>query len=272
MLVRRSRNLKTQEHVLSPNGHADVSLRIAETFSSLQGEGLLTGVPSFFIRTSGCNLRCWFCDTPYASWRPEGERSTINELIERAVQARMPDADGGPSSAARIGHVVLTGGEPLIMKGMTELATGLRAGGLHVTIETAGTVDVEVPCDLLSLSPKLRASTPGRGAGPALADDSRWAELHEQRRMPIATMRRLIDRAPTTQVKFVVDSPAEYDEILTVVGDLGVAAADVWIMPQGITVDQLDAAAAWLRPWAAAAGFQYCDRMQIRWYGNRRGT
>ncbi len=271
-MFRRSRNLKTQEQALPQSGPDSKSLRIAETFTSRQGEGLLTGVPSFFIRTSGCNLRCWFCDTPYASWNPEGGRTTISDLVEGARRAKLPATEGDLDADAAVRHAVLTGGEPLIMAGIADLAIALRAAGLHVTIETAGTVDIEIPCDLLSLSPKLSGSAPGQGSGPALADDSRWGELHEQRRMPIPTMRRLIDRASAVQVKFVVDSPGEFDEILEVIEDLGVTAADVWIMPQGITVEQLDAAAVWLRPWAAAAGFQYCDRMQIRWYGNRRGT
>ncbi|WP_246113039.1 7-carboxy-7-deazaguanine synthase QueE [Allorhodopirellula solitaria] len=264
--------MKTQEKTLHLNASGSPSLRIAETFTSLQGEGLLTGVPSFFIRTSGCNLRCWFCDTPYASWNPEGNRWPLVDLIEAAAGSRWTDSDEHSQSAAAVEHVVLTGGEPLIMSGVADLAIALRAAGMHVTIETAGTVDIDISCDLLSLSPKLRGSTPGRGAGPALSENSRWGELHEQRRLPIATMRGLIERAPAVQVKFVVDSPAEYDEILEVVADLDVAASDVWIMPQGVTVEQLDAAAVWLRPWAEAAGFAYCDRMQIRWYGNRRGT
>lgn len=233
---------------------------------------MLTGMPSFFIRTSGCNLRCWFCDTPYASWRPEGGQSTVSELVDLAGRARMAQAETDSGSEANVRHVVLTGGEPLMMPGIVELAVALRAVGLHVTIETAGTVDVEVPCDLLSLSPKLSGSAPGQGAGPALAAISRWGELHEQRRLPIPTMRRLIGRAPAVQVKFVVDDAREFDEVLAVVEDLQVAAADVWIMPQGITIEQLDAAAIWLRPWTSAHGFHYCDRMQIRWYGNRRGT
>ena len=75
---------------------------IAEIFHSLQGEGELTGVPSVFVRTSGCNLRCNWCDTPYASWNPEGTPHTVEQVVE-AVQAH---------PAAR--HVVLTGGEPMI--------------------------------------------------------------------------------------------------------------------------------------------------------------
>ena len=58
-----------------------VTLFISETFTSIQGEGLLTGVPSVFIRTSGCNLRCRWCDTPYTSWEPTGQRETLEGLM-----------------------------------------------------------------------------------------------------------------------------------------------------------------------------------------------
>ena len=52
-------------------------MRIAETYLSIQGEGLLTGTESVFVRAGGCNLRCWYCDTPYASWQPEGDDAPI---------------------------------------------------------------------------------------------------------------------------------------------------------------------------------------------------
>src|SRR5256885_2235085 len=84
--------------LLSISGPA---LPIAETFLSIQGEGKLAGTPSFFIRVSGCNLRCSWCDTPYASWNPEGSPRTIDSLIDEAR-----------ASGAR--HAVLTGGEPMI--------------------------------------------------------------------------------------------------------------------------------------------------------------
>lgn len=90
--------------------------------------------------------------------------------------------------------------------------------------------------------------------------------------MPIATMRQLIAAAPDYQIKFVVDSPDDYEELLEIVTALGVPAETVWIMPQGSTNEAMDAAAQWLKDWVDQAGFQYCDRMQIRWYGNRRGT
>src|SRR5438477_10105679 len=88
------------------------SMLISEIFHSLQGEGELTGVPSVFVRTSGCNLRCNWCDTPYASWNPEGEILSVEQVLTEI--ARYP---------AR--HVVLTGGEPMIAKELPALAQGI---------------------------------------------------------------------------------------------------------------------------------------------------
>ncbi len=229
------------------------TLRIAETFASRQGEGKLTGQESFFIRTSGCNLRCWFCDTPYASWDPQGEWCSIEELVQAAVK------EGN-------GHVVLTGGEPMLPVGITDLSQQLQGAGLHVTIETAGTIDREVSCDLMSISPKFRSS------GPSPAEHPDWSERHEKLRKSTAIIRRLIDHANSYQLKFVVDSQADFDELEEIANAVDAAASDVWVMPQGSTVEALDHAAPWLQPWCEQRGFQYCDRMQIRWYGNRRGT
>lgn len=229
------------------------TLRIAETFTSRQGEGKLTGAESFFIRTSGCNLRCWFCDTPYASWDPQGDIHSFDWILQMVVKSDLQ-------------HVVLTGGEPLLAKESVELCRLLRASGRHLTIETAGTIDRHVECDLMSISPKFASSTPDRNR------HARWSRLHQQRRMPIETMRRLIDEAPAYQLKFVVDSPADYDELVEVVNALAADPDDVWVMPQGSTIEAMEQAIEWLEPWCREQGFRYCDRMQIRWYGNRRGT
>src|SRR5581483_9867014 len=101
-------------------------LKIAELFYSLQGEGSLVGVPSVFIRTSGYNLRCAWCDTPYTSWKPEGADLTLSQILAEAA-----------AHPAR--HVVITGGEPMIAPEIIALTGSLRARGLHITIETAGT-------------------------------------------------------------------------------------------------------------------------------------
>jgi 7-carboxy-7-deazaguanine synthase len=229
------------------------TLRIAETFTSRQGEGSLTGVESFFIRTSGCNLRCWFCDTPYASWNARGSHLSIDALLDEVARSECE-------------HVVLTGGEPLLSPQVVPLCQALRRRGLHLTIETAGTVDQPVECDLMSISPKFASSTPAAEQHP------KWSNLHERRRMSIDTIVRLIGRAIDYQLKFVVDSAKDFDELTWVANQLAASPGKIWIMPQGSTPEALDSAALWLKPWCEKNGFHYCDRMQIRWYGNRRGT
>ena len=102
-------------------------MNIAELFYSIQGEGLLAGVPSVFIRTSGCNLRCAWCDTPYTSWAPEGEDIPLGRILDYVDEHSS-------------GYVAITGGEPMIAIGMTELTQRLRAMDQHITVETAGTV------------------------------------------------------------------------------------------------------------------------------------
>src|SRR4051812_32354384 len=128
-------------------------MKIAEIFYSIQGEGKLTGVPSVFVRVSGCNLRCVWCDTPYASWNPVGDDLSVATILQRI-------ADIGPSA----NHAVLTGGEPMMFKEMAELIRSLKGLGKHITVETAGTLWLDglpkAAIDLASISPKLANSVP----------------------------------------------------------------------------------------------------------------
>ena len=151
-------------------------MKLSELFYSIQGEGKLIGVPSVFIRASGCNLRCTWCDTPYASWEPEGDDVSVAEIVQRAT-------------AYGTRHVVLTGGEPMIMPDVAELCDALKAAGHHLTIETAATVWKDVPLDLASLSPKLSNSTPSEREG------GRFAAAHERQRLNFDVIQRFIDSA-----------------------------------------------------------------------------
>ena len=161
-------------------------MRISEIFYSVQGEGSLMGVPSIFIRTSGCNLRCSWCDTPYTSWHPEGDDMSLETILARL--AEWPQA----------GHVVVTGGEPMIAPGIPELTGALRARGLHITIETAGTVFAPVACDLMSISPKLSNSTP---EGP-------FRNQHERLRIQPAVLSQLMEICDY-QLKFVIAAESD---------------------------------------------------------------
>lgn len=118
------------------------TLKIHEIFASLQGEGLRQGEPTLFIRLSGCNLRCGFCDTREA-WEGGRERSVpdILEEVRRAIKAWPTD------------WVCLTGGEPLLQN-LEDLAAALKAEGFKLQIETNGTLFQSLPIDWWTVSPK----------------------------------------------------------------------------------------------------------------------
>jgi 7-carboxy-7-deazaguanine synthase len=231
-------------------------MRIAEIFFSVQGEGRLAGVPSVFVRASGCNLRCRWCDTPYASWNPEGTEMSLEEIL-RAVQ----------SHPAR--HVVVTGGEPMIARGMPDLLRALHDAGKHITIETAGTIAPDgVPCDLASLSPKLRNSTPPpEQFGPA------WTQRHDSTRILPEVIRDWCAHYDH-QLKFVVAGEADLAEIESLLADLatGTAPENILLMPEGRTVEAIRALAPQLVEWCKARGWRYCPRLHIELFGNKRGT
>ena len=228
---------------------------ISEIFYSLQGEGELTGVPSVFVRTSGCNLRCNWCDTPYASWNPEGKQMTVEEIV--AEIATHPAK-----------HAVLTGGEPMIAPGIHELAFQLQEAGYHITIETAATVPPRgIACDLASLSPKLAHSAPD-----ARLDDT-WRKKHEELRWQPGVVENWI-AAGNYQLKFVVGSEADLTEIEVMIRETGCAVppSKILLMPEGTTVEALRAKAGWLGELCKARGYRYAPRLHIELYGNKRGT
>jgi 7-carboxy-7-deazaguanine synthase len=229
-------------------------MRLAELFYSIQGEGKLAGVPSAFVRASGCNLRCAWCDTPYASWDPEGDNVAVNEIVHRVAQFNCK-------------HVVVTGGEPLIMPDVVELCDALKARGLHVTVETAATVYKPLKLDLASLSPKLSNSTPRD------RDGGRFAEAHGRQRIDVPVIQQFIDSSPEVQLKFVVTSEKDLEEIHALLGRLrGWAAPDVLLMPEGIDAATLGSRAGWIAEVCKTTGFRFCPRLHVALYGNARGT
>jgi 7-carboxy-7-deazaguanine synthase len=228
-------------------------MRVAEIFYSIQGEGRLAGVPSVFIRTSGCNLRCVWCDTPYTSWEPEGEEKTLDEIVAEAK--RYP---------AR--YAVVTGGEPLIVPEIEELTERLKQEGFHITIETAATIFKSVECDLLSMSPKLENSTPWK------RDSGRFAWMHEQRRLDLAVIAEFI-KSYDYQLKFVAERESDFGEIEEILEKLGALdRARVLVMAQAQTREELHERAPTIVELCKRHGFTYCPRLHIEIWGNRRGT
>ena len=219
-------------------------MKIAELFYSLQGEGSLIGVPSVFIRTSGCNLRCSWCDTPYTSWQPEGAELSLDRILDE-VKAH-------PAK-----HVVVTGGEPMIAPEIVPLTERLRARGLHITIETAGTVFQPVACDLMSISPKLSNSTP----------DGPWAAQHERLRINRSVLEQLMKRYDY-QLKFVVQRPEDMVEIRAFAAD----PARVILMPEGTDPETLRQRGEWLAEICKEEGYRFSPRLHVELWGNRRGV
>jgi 7-carboxy-7-deazaguanine synthase len=223
-------------------------LKIAELFYSLQGEGSLIGVPSVFIRTSGCNLRCSWCDTPYTSWQPEGAELSLDRLLDEVK-----------SHPAR--HVVVTGGEPMIAPEIIPLTERLNRLGLHITIETAGTVFQPVACDLMSISPKLSNSTPA----------GNFAAQHERLRIRPDVLTDLMSRYDY-QLKFVVEKPEDLEELRALVTTLSADPQRVVLMPEGTDRDVLRERGVWLAEIAKAEGFRFTPRLHVELWGNRRGV
>ncbi|HEY2838317.1 MAG TPA: 7-carboxy-7-deazaguanine synthase QueE [Pirellulales bacterium] len=228
-------------------------MKIAEIFRSLQGEGRLTGTESVFVRSSGCNLRCWFCDTPYTSWAPEGEDYSVDEILQRTGEYDTR-------------HVVITGGEPMLFAELVPLTAELAKQGRHITIETAGTLDLPVHADLMSISPKLAGSAPARARHP------RWNVRHEQSRHAPEVIRRL-SQAYDYQFKFVIDRPEDCDEVERYLEEFPhVDRARVLLMPQGTDTAELNERGQWIEEFCQTAGFGFCPRKHIEWYGMARGT
>ncbi len=256
------------------------SLLVSETFVSVQGEGKLTGVPSLFIRLSGCNLRCAWCDTPFASWTPEGDERRIDDLVALARDSNLR-------------HAVLTGGEPMMFPALRELSTRLAAprdaggAGMHITIETAGTIipgahrsagiDWPITAHLLSISPKLSNSTPRNDPRDPTGV---WAARHERRRVCLPALRELLARRPALgpghdhQLKFVVADTDDEEEIVRLLDELigcDLQPDDILIMPEGVAApaqQRIDACVAL----CMRRGWRYCTRLHIALFGHRRGT
>ena len=221
---------------------------VNELFYSLQGEGRLAGVPSIFIRLAGCPLRCSWCDTKYA-WDPAAGRQMTGEQILEAIRDY-------PTR-----YVVLTGGEPLTHEGISELAAAICSKGYHLTIETAGIHIIDgLQADLMSISPKLSNSDPKTDT-----------DKHQTERLNRDILRKLM-AAYDYQLKFVVDTPKDLDEIADFLDKLdGIDLYKVWLMPQATQTDEYLEKSRWLVEYCKQTGFSFSPRLQVMLWGSQRG-
>ena len=213
---------------------------------------MLVGVPSVFIRLSGCNLRCKWCDTPYASWDPEGEDMLLGPLLAQVRQ-------DWPT------HVVVTGGEPMISPMIGLLTQRLKENNMHITIETAGTVFAPVSCDLMSISPKLANSTPHRREG------GKWAAQHDRLRYQPEVLKKLMSEHQY-QLKFVVSSEEDLPEIHTIIKETNADTSRVMLMPEGTNIETISERAGWIAEICKQERFRYSPRLHIDLWGDKRGV
>ena len=156
-------------------------MRVNETFVSVQGEGRQVGLPTVFVRTQGCNLRCVWCDTTHSFY--EGRETPLDDVL-RVI------------AGYGVKRVCLTGGEPLLQKELPELARRLLADGYEVVLETSGSLDIDLyarlaPRERLCISMDLKC--PG----------SRME--HANRYENVALL------GPSDQLKFVIMDDGDYE-------------------------------------------------------------
>ena len=226
-------------------------MKYSEIFYSIQGEGQLIGYPSVFFRTSYCNLRCIWCDTPYTSWEPEDKDISV----ENAVDAIL---------AHNCKQVVITGGEPFMQsKDLTILCRRLRQNGKHITIETNGTLFEKVEADLLSISPKLENSNP--------SEFNHHFKQHQRNRINQPVLRQFLDYY-SCQLKFVVETERDLFEIHQLEREMQIPASIIVLMPQGITNNQIQEKQNWIVETCKKYGYRYSPRLHVDIWGDTRGT
>lgn len=203
-----------------------MSLLVYEIFKSIQGESTFAGWPCVFVRLSGCNLRCRWCDSSYAY--EDGVPMGASEVLRRIEALGCGSSDSGPSG----GLIEFTGGEPLLQPGAVALANELAASGRRVLVETNGSLDISV------LAPAVIAIV-----------DMKGPSSDESGRMDLGNLARL--RAHD-EVKFVIGHRGDYAHMLELLpridtarnvvnasplfGELEPAELAEWILEDGLGV------------------------------------
>lgn len=244
------------------------SLNISELFYSIQGEGKKAGTPSFFVRTNYCNLRCQFaggnlCDTPYTSWYP-GDSKNLGKVTIEYILSQYRNFY--PSD------VIITGGEPTLQKaGLIELCSALKKldRKIFITLETNGTRYGEYVkfIDLVSISPKLATSVP---------TNKKFMKSHLKSRLNFNVLNQYQlgshQKIYDIQWKFVITSEKDIEEILLIQNRVNFPNNTVYLMPEGITRRDLSMRRKVVANLCKQYNFNYCERLQILIWGNKRGV
>lgn len=234
-------------------------MKVVEEFETLQGEGKYLGVPSYFIRTAGCNLRCVWkdldgtltkCDTPYTSFRPEKGYDLVPNAIMNDLQE------------TNIEHIVITGGEPTIQDDLVQITNDFLDAGYKVTIETNGTrYRHMMEGAFMSISPKLSNSYH--------QEEDFHSRLHEKQNEFRDSLEKWT-KYHNYQLKFVVNRKTDLPEIRLIQEEFAIPKERIYLMPQGIRQEQFKEK-DWLFDKCLEFGYTYTPRLHIDLFGNRRG-
>lgn len=215
----------------------NTEIKITELFYSIQGEGLLAGRPSVFVRLAGCPLRCKFCDTIYSQDANAGEKISLEKIINE-IKKHSCDS------------VVITGGEPMINPHIVPLCEEIKKLNRHITIETNGIKFIEnLRCDLMSVSPKLS------NAYENPADSEKF--------LKIDSLQKLIDNY-NYQLKFVIDKREDLAEVHQLLKRLkNIDIAMVLLMPQAKTLTEYLNKCPLVAELCKESNFTFCPRLQL---------
>ncbi len=231
-------------------GSADL-LRLSEVFDSLQGEGVNMGKPCRFVRLSLCNLHCHYCDTKY-TWDFE-HYDFDKEVREATLESVVEQLRTAPS-----GHVVVTGGEPLLQQRALAKVFERVQHDLFIEVETNGT---RVPL------PSLRARVNQWNVSPKLASAGDTEALRI--RPEALTALRDTGRA---YLKLVVKSEQDRDEAEALRERFGFERDRTLLMPEAANREELDQRSPDVAAWSQALSVRFSSRLHVQLWGGRRGT
>ena len=251
---------------------SDTQLKVAEIFSTVQGEGPNTGVPVIFVRLQKCNLVCTWCDTSY-TWNWEGTDFTHDtkdyEQVKydprKEIIIMSPDeilADVKKKAGNGITRVILTGGEPLMQQktaAFLQMLHGLHSNAFRVEVETNGTLkprtDIMRYIDQYNVSPKLANS------GNSLSTRQR-DKAYE-----------FFTAQAFTFFKFVVTSDEDLEEIVGIQKKYNIPTHKILLMPEGRSDEETRARAQEIVALCIEHGYRFCNRLQVWiWDGALRGV
>jgi 7-carboxy-7-deazaguanine synthase len=224
---------------------------VSEIFYSVAGEGPDAGRPAIFVRFSGCNLRCKFgdsiCDTPYTSYQPE-----VNMMKAKKILEKIKEYD--------CKYVILTGGEPTIQN-IRPLVLALKKQDYEVAIETNGSHPTHKACRNV-ISPKVK-------------ENPDWPGFQKYYDDVCVNVMRADKNGHDVFLKFVVEGE-DISEILSFLAktmflDKRANRSRVYLMPEGITPEQVAKNGIWAWKKALEHGFRYCNRYHVQLFGNQRG-